>query len=356
MRASLLFLALVLAAGLVFPAHAQEITYTKESTVQMGGSLGDLMRLVPGGDGKKEERVMISVPAKTVRTDEEDQSTIVNFGTGDMWSINHEDEWWMHMNFGDMMNMAGAMGNPSGNMPPGYQPPPSEEPEVEYEAQISVEETGQTREVLGYQTRQIIMRVDLIPVRAPEGQSLEDMPTHVIVTSMWVADDFPGNEAMKALSEELGQQFFEQRGDGFAAAFAQNSALAQAFQENAEELAKMDAMPLEQTIAFSTLTGGMEFDLNKALDEDLDEGGGPSLLGAARSGLESAARGRLGGLMNRGRQPEPEPEMDETQPAQLVIMRLHERVVSFEESQFEAGWDQLPEGYQERQSPFQRRN
>ena len=234
-------------------------------------------------------------------------------------------------------------------------PNTSSETDPAYEARNSVHRTGEFKTLLGYRAEQVILRVDLIPTRAPEGQSLDEMPTHVIVTSMWTAEEFPGNEALKALTAEFGEQMANRNFDGLAAAFAQNPALQQAFEENGEELAKLGALPLEQIIAFATVPAGVTYDMDKALYGDLGGGGGLDIAGAAGSGLAQAARGRLGGLLGRrGRQPEPEPETPP--PAQTVMIRLHEILTSFDENRHEVGWDQIPEGYQERTSPFQRRN
>lgn len=352
----------LLCAGLAgAPLEAQELVITKSTQVSFGGAMDFIMRLA-GSGGPQTQRLSISVPASTFRSDDFDgstptTSTITNLSSGAMVVIDHEDRSYFTYNFGDLLAggpfAAGMMQPPADSVAP----EPAESDGAQYEIDIRVDRRDGRQRVLDWDTEATLLTVTATPTRAPEGMSVDSMPVYVMLTELWMADDFPANEAMEEMSEEIAGALQGVTGldpEAMSQAFAQNLQFAEAFQENQEELAKLDGMPLKQISSFVALSPGAEVNADSALygsmgEMRLDVGG------AIASAVTSGITGRLG-RFGRRRDPEPEPEPEPAGPAptQILMFRSIEEVTGFEEG-LAAGWDAVPADYQEKPNPIQPR-
>ncbi len=352
---------LVVALGL--SAHglsAQEYLITKSSQTQFGGAM-DFIVGIMGQGGPTIQKMFISAPEATVREDEmkddkATESTITNFKTGDIYIIDHETKSYYLYNFGQML-ASGPFG-PGGMQPPTdstYQRPDSAATQgAEYDVKVSVERRDGRQRILRWNARPMLITVTATPTKAPEGMSVDSMPIWVMLTEYWTSDDFPANDAMKEVSEQAVSMLHGATGldsDAMSQAFSQNPQFQMSFEQNQEELEKMEGMPLKQVSSFLSLSPGATVNADSALYGSMGELK-LDVAGAVASAVTSGIRGRLGRF---GRRSEPEPKEEAgPPPVQILMFRVVEEVVGFEET-LPASWNVVPSSYEMKPSPFQPR-
>ena len=98
-----LFPALLLlgVSAMALPLTAQGVSYTTVSKGEFGGGLGTLMRLVPGADD--ESRQTTHFQGAFMRTDSDDNSTIMNFGEGRFTELEHPEKSYFTYTLEEMM-------------------------------------------------------------------------------------------------------------------------------------------------------------------------------------------------------------------------------------------------------------
>ena len=334
--------------------HAQdgglpELTVSKSSQVGFGGSLGTVMNLVGAGEPTS-ETMMISAESLTVRTDRDDESTVIRYSDLHGTSIDHDDRSYFTYNLADMMRAAPIGSGSTG----GTEPPNDSEADVEYDVRFSVETPGERKEVAREMVDRVVMRVSAVPVSAKD-QNVEELPTYELVSELWVSEDFVGNDVMRRIGEAAAEQisqtpFGGMDPDTLRQVFTQNESFRSAFEEKEVELQRLGAMPFEQTMAFTSVPPGAEYDLDAALSGPLAEGISAGDL--ARQGAGQAVRGalgRVGGLFGRGRNDDVK---DEGPTAQSVILRVHEVITEVSLGALPHGWSVPPDEYEEKESPY----
>ena len=359
MRAVYVILGFSLANPALCSLDAQQFDMTQSTRVEFGGALDFIMRIT-GANQVQSQRTMLSGDLGTIRTDDiEDgrptSSTLINYATGDMHFIDHEDQSYYTYNFAEMLAQGplrfGGQADTSQ-----YEAPEEREEGAEYEISVDIDSPGGTKTLLGYSAGRTWVKVTATPTRAPEGVSLDSMPIFIMLTELWSADDFPGNRAMEEIAEDAATYLstsVDLDGESMGQAFAQYPQFKQAFEENQGELEQLRNMPLEQLSVFVSLSQGAEFNADSALHGSMGEMK-IDVAGAVASGVTNAITGgisrRLGGI---GRRREPEPPPPPPQAVQILMFRVHEIVESFDSGPLESGWNLVPNGYTLKESPFQ---
>ncbi len=368
MRAVIVVLGLALTSPAMGTLNAQELKAKEfellESTwMEFGGSLDFIMGLMGANDGQT-QRLMVSGGLSTVRTDDmkdgrPDKSNIVEFSSGMISVIDHDDESYFTYNIADVF-AGGPFALGGQTQPAQYEEPEQQDAGAEYDVRITFASPGGSKPLLDYLAEQLWMTITATPTRAPEGMSLDSMATFIMLTESWVAEDFPGNTAMAEISEEAAAHLSKSVGldrDAMGQAFSQNPQFANAFEQNQEELEKLRNMPLEQRSVFVSLPPGAEFNPDSALYGSMGELK-IDIAGAVVSGAKNAITGGIGrrlGRFGRRREPEPEPEPPPAPPTQTLMFRVHKLVNNFVFGSLASGWNTVPNTYELKESPFQPR-
>ncbi len=327
-----LSLALLLLGAL--PARAQDVSYTTVGRAEFGGALGTMMRLVPGAQDPTRQTTHIK--GSFMRTDDEDSSTIVDMAEGRFIELDHKAKTFYTFTFADMaaqMQAAGADMRAAQAEARAERPNEEPPPEVEFETKLTVERTGRTQRMDGYNAEQVLMVIEIIPKVAPEeGAEKEAAGTMVLFNDIWMSKDFPGYQAYKKATEELAKQAasnmdVEGMGSALQQAFASDPRMKEAFEKSAEEMKGMDGLAVKTVSSFFMVPVGVPFDRAAALaaaDQPLAQG--PDLGGAAAAGAREAARSAVsnitGGLLGRRRQQQPPPEEAAPPAKQAAITRV----------------------------------
>jgi hypothetical protein len=234
---------------------------------------------------------------------------------------------------------------------------PETRPQIQ--AEISVDRTGKSEEISGYQADQVILTLTL----APTEEAVEENPEMegaalAVVTELWLSTDFPEAALMEAMQGEamdrMRETFSAQGGaaSSMEAMSAFDPRLKDAWAKNAEELSKLEGTALRTTMHFVSVPPGVELDRDQVLadaDKSLASGAG----GAVAAGAADAAKKALGGLAGRfGRGKKEEPKEEEAPAAtQSVFLRAVTEIGDVKTGDLDAALFLVPDGYTERTVP-----
>jgi len=327
----------VLALALPTAVSAQDIKYTETSKVEAFISL-------PGMGGPIQSTTYVS--GGRVRTDTDNQSTIMDYVDGSMTEMDHEAKTYFTLSFADMMaNAQAMMSNAQAEMEQArteaqaerQQAGAEQQPEVKLDFDLKVDKLGDGGMVSGYPTQHVLLVMKAKATSAtPDPETGEEVSgTMVFATDMWVSKEFPGYKALqnaqlkaaKDLSPEMRKQMEEmaESSSDMMATMPGIQGGGDGMQKMAEEMQKIDGTPLRSLTYQLMLPEGVEFDKDAVLamaDKPI-----PSFsLGAAmkqgmKEGVKDALKGGLGGLLGRKKEA-PKPAADEAAPAQAILMRF----------------------------------
>ncbi len=317
------------------PVSSQDFTYTTVTTGEFGGTLGMLMQMVPGAEDPTRETTYLK--GSLMRTDRGETSTIMDWSEGRLTMLMHEPKTFYSFTLEQMQDrvaatatLAVAEAEAEAAQVEGAQP--SEQGEPAFDIRVSTDRTGQTQDFGGYSAEQVLMVIEIVP-RAEEAEAaVQDSGSIVLLTELWLSEDFPGYEAFQAAQEEIGKEFLESGGgEGIAAAFQQafdsDSRMQGAFEKSMEEMEDLKGMQVKTVTSFVTVPAGVSFDREAVLaaaGQPLSEGVGSAIAAAAAEEVaRGAVRNLTRGLLGRRRQREEEPpEETQPQPVQNTIMRI----------------------------------
>lgn len=350
-------LTVALALGLTaLPASSQDFSFTSITKGEFGGTLGTLMKLVPGAMDPIEEATYLK--GSQIRTDDESGFTVMDGAEGRITQVNDEAQTYFSFTLEEMQaRMEAYMAGAQAEMEevPEEVPEAQEDPEVSFEVKLSTDRTGRSQDFGEYSAEQVLMIIEMIPRTEEARDAAEEGGSMVLFTELWLSTDFPAYEEYMAAQAELGEAFMGGAGADMAAsfqqAFASDPRMQEAFEENMEAMKELDGMQVKSVSSFVVVPAGLSLDRDAILaatDQPLGEGVGSALGNAAEEGAKDAARnavsGLTRGLFGRGKKEE---EPEEPAPAQSILMRITSLVDGFSTGPLSDTLFVSPAGYTE---------
>jgi len=326
-------LTLTALAFLAFLPHsvtAQSLSYTTVTRGEFGGSMGQMMQMVPGAQDPSRETTFIK--GTLMRSDGDETSTITDLAEGRLTYLQHDERTWYSFSMEEMAEQMEGAGAGAG-MNPYQQPeaPAGQGAEPRFEMKFSTERTGRTETFDGYSADEVFMLIEMVP-REEAMEEGEEFGTTVIFTQLWMSTDFPEYAALEAARDQMAQKFMAGRGGdisaSFQAAFAQDPKMQEAFEQSSKEMEAMDGIAVRTVTSFVMVPQGMEFDREAViagLDQPLSAGGGnlaAQAAGAAAAGAAREALGRMSGMFGRRNRQQPQEEAESPTATQTIIMRM----------------------------------
>jgi hypothetical protein len=372
-KALVTFLAALLPLGVSLGTEtlaAQGVSYSTVSRGEFGGSLGTLMRLVPGA--QDESRETTHFQGAFMRTDSEESSTIMNFGEGRFTLLEHPDKSFFSYTFEEMMAaMSAGMAEAEADRAAAEadakeaEAEQAEEPEVTFEVKLSSERTGRTMEIGGYPAEQFLMVIEVVPATEEAIQEAADSGSMAVLSEIWISRDVPGWEELKKAQEEFAAQALGNSGasaqaEALQQALASDPRMQDAYKENLKALEEMDGLAVKTVTSFVTVPPGMTLDKEQVLamaDQPLSEGVGEAVADAAAEEAKEAASGAVRnltrGILGRRRQQEEEPKEEaQPEPAQFILMRVTSLVEEIITGPLPDELFHPPADYQEKDPPW----
>lgn len=248
--------------GLAGGALRAEVKTQEKSLVKFEGGLGRVMGMF-GGKATK-EGVVSTVAVKGTRkmTLREDGGQIVDLAEEKIYDVNVRDKSYTVMTFAEYRKkLEDAQAEAKKNVKEAEKEQPAAEQteQKEMEIDFDVKETGQTRTIAGYNTREVIMTVTV----REKGKTLEDGGGMVMTSDMWMADTIAALEEVQTFD----RKYFEALHGPMAAGMdAQQMAMAAALYPMMK--GAMERMQKEGTrLKGTTLSSATRFESVKSKEQ-----------------------------------------------------------------------------------------
>jgi len=171
---------------------------------------------------------------------------------------------------------------------------------AEMNFKASVKETGQSKQIAGFPTREVVLTLEMQSTDQASGSK----GSMNVISDMWLATGIAGYGEVRAFQERMAQKLAWTPG---ASAFTQGrSDMAKGFADLQKEGAKLDGVPVLQVVSMTMAGEGQPGPPPPAAKKE--EAPAPSIGGAL------GRLGGLGGLAGLGRRKKEEPKAED-QPA-----------------------------------------
>lgn len=276
-----------------------DFSYEQTSKIT-GGAMAGMMKVAGVFSKSAREPIAQTVAVKGDRmvTVSGKSASVIDLGKETMTEINFEKKEYSVMTFAEFQQMMEELAQKMKSKDAG-----------EMNLKVSVDETGQTRNVNGLDTRQMILRMVM------EGKDKETGKKGgmTITADMWVAQKVPGYEELIQFQTRMAQKLAFAPGTGLGAMGGPEAA--KAFREIYKEGSKLNGMPVVQYIKMGAEGEGQQAGQAGAQQapppqEQQQQAEKPSVGGA----LGGALGGRLGGLGGFGRRKKQQEQPQQEQP------------------------------------------
>lgn len=281
----------------------------EKSQVKFGGPLGKVMGLF-GGKAAREGIVSTSAVVENRKlTRTEDQGQLIDLDEEKIYEINWKKKSYKVLTFEEMRRQmqeaAERMQEQSGEA--GGEPEGDEQEGPQYEIDFDLQESGQSRNINGYDCREVVMTITI----REKGKTLEDAGGTVMTTHLWLTGEI---EELREV-QDFDRRYAEKLGSVLgteaqvAAAAAMYPAVKEAFSRFAAEQVNVEGSPVLTTMTVESVAPK-----GQAV-ESSEEESGPSLGGLF---------GGLGKKLGKKKSKEEAP----SQPGRATLMTIHNEVMS----------------------------
>lgn len=253
-----LVLALPLVALLAGPAMA-EVRTREKSQVKIEGIIGRMMNLFGGKAAKEGVVSTAAVKGDRKATLNESTGQIIDLSEEKVYDLDMKKKTYEVTTFAELRRRMQearekAEKDAEREQPKDEKPGKAEKPEKEYEVDFDVKETGQKKQVAGYDAREVVMTITV----REKGRPLEDGGGFVMTSDSWLGPQIP---ALKEL-HEFDQRYWKQlqgpdamgmSAEQMAMVVAMYPMLKQASERLSKEGAKLQGTPLATTTTFEAV-------------------------------------------------------------------------------------------------------
>jgi hypothetical protein len=286
-------------AALQLPA---DFTY-RETTTITGGAMLSMMKVVGVFSKQAREPVQSTVSVKGDRMvhRSQQQATVIDLAAQTVTTINMQRKTYTVMTFEEFRQMMEQMSQKMQK---------SQDQGSQMEFKVSRKDTGNTKEIDGYQTKEMVLRMEMQATDQKSGQQ----GSMVISSDIWLAPSVAGYQEVRAFYTRMGEKLAFNPGGGM---FASSPEASKNMGELYKEIGKLDGIPVLQTISM-----GVPGQPGSG-DASAQPGGGgqqqqqQQQQPAARPSLGGALGGALGGKFGLGKKKQQQDDQSSTaQPSQ----------------------------------------
>ncbi|MCL5743999.1 MAG: hypothetical protein M1541_08740, partial [Acidobacteria bacterium] len=278
---------------ILLPASALLADFSYEQTSKVtGGAMAGMMKVAGVFSKKMREPVHTTIAVKGDRMVQTtaDTASIIDLSKETITNVDFQRKTYSVMTFAEMKQMMDKLAAKNKK--------DANQPEMNFK--VSANNTGQTKQIGGFDTKEMIVKMEMESTDQKNGQK----GSMVITTDMWIAPKVAGyqeiNDFYKRMSEKLS---WTPGGNMFMSSPEVSKGMAEVY----KEMAKVDGMPVAQVISM----GG-------AGEQGQQAGGAPPQQQAEApsggGGLGGALGGKLGGFGGFGRRKK-EPKQEQPAPA-----------------------------------------
>ena len=260
------------------PAYADVKTRDKAS-VKFEGMLGRMFNLFGGKAAKEGVENKVAVKGSRKATMNDSTGTIIDLSEEKLYELDIKKKTYTVTTFDELRRrMREAEEKAEKELEkaekedPGQREDP-QQPKKEYEVDFDVKETGQKKQIAGYDTRQAIATVTV----REKGKTLEEGGGMVMTSDMWLGPEIPQMKEsfdfdIKYAQQLQGTQSAQLSAEQMAAVMAMFPLFGKAQERMAKDGDKLKGTPLETTVVFETVKSKEQFEL--AQKQSASSGGG----------------------------------------------------------------------------------
>ena len=265
-------------AALQLPA---DFTY-RETTTITGGAMLSMMKVVGVFSKQAREPVQSTVTVKGDRmlNRSQQRATVIDLAAQTVTTIDMQKKTYTVMTFEEYRQMMEQMSEKMKK---------SQDQGGKMEFKVSAKDTGNTKEVAGYQTKELVLRMEMQSTDQKSGQQ----GSMVISSDIWLAPSVAGYQEVRAFYTRMGEKLAFNPGGGM---FTSSPEASKNMGELYKEIGKLDGIPVLQTISMGG-AGQPGAEGGQQPQQQQQQQQQP----AARPSLGGALGGALGGRFGLGK-------------------------------------------------------
>ena len=282
-----MFRRVVTMAGIMAVAALQlpaDFTY-RETTTITGGAMLSMMKVVGVFSKQAREPVQSTVSVKGDRMVHRSQqhATVIDLAAQTVTTIDMQRKTYTVMTFEEYRRMMEQMAQKMHQ---------SQDQGGKMEFKVSATEPGNTKEIAGYQTKEMVLRMEMQATDQKSGQQ----GSMVISSDIWLAPSVAGYQEVRAFYTRMGEKLAFNPGGGM---FMSSPEASKNMGELYKEIGKLDGIPVLQTISMGVpgQPGSGDASAQPGSGGQQQQQQQP----AARPSLGGALGGALGGKFGLGR-------------------------------------------------------
>ncbi|MCC7174188.1 MAG: hypothetical protein IT159_03255 [Bryobacterales bacterium] len=322
-----------------FAATGLRADFSYEQTSKItGGAMATMMKVVGVFSRTAREPIRTSVVVKGDRMGHlsADHATIIDLAAETVTEVNLKQKTYSVLTFAQIAQAMERMAQKTAEESGG-------KAEINFKA--AVKESGQTRQISGFPAHEVILTLVMEGTDKQSGEK----GSMTVTSNIWLAKDVPGYGEVQSFHRRMAQKLAWMPGSN---AFAQGRGdMAKAFGDLQRESAKLEGVPLLQTV---TMGGAAEGQPGQPAGDQqasrTEEGSRPSIGGALKG---------LGGLGGFGRKKKEEPKQD--QPAasgggggSVSLLEMTTETTNFSAGPVDAAKLQVPAGFRQVESDMEK--
>ena len=324
-----------------------------ESSKMTGGAMMAMMRFAGAFSKQAREPIQSSVAVKGNRMvhSSKDHASIIDLDSETITSVDFQKKTYSVMTFAEM---AQAMERAMQQMKEKTSQPSKENPDVKADFNVSVKSTGATKQIAGYEAKEMLMTLTI------EGtdQKTGNKANMLVNTSMWLTPKVSGYEEIHAFYKKMSAKLAWTPGGGNM--MAANPALGKSMAAVAKEAAKLDGIPVLQVMRMTAEgqpgPGQGAQGTQSASQQSKPKPETPSLTGALAGKL-----GGFGGFGKKKKQEEPKKEEAAAEPsadaaADGTLMEMTTEMSNFSTASVDPSKFSVPSGFKKVENEMVRRN
>lgn len=224
--------------------------------------------------GNKPSEAEQYITSQYMRSDESKRaSTLMQIPEGKFVSMDHKKKQYFEMSFEDMTSMAESM---TANMQESWQESKEEMEEeganVDVKFDVSVTDLGESQKIAGYKANRKLLQVEVQYTAEDQQTGEQGSGNFYSLTEMWVSNEAPGQDIIKAFGENYAKKMGEAFGgsqSGFAnmASMMGDERMGAAMGKVAEEMTKLEGVALKTISYFVLVPDGKELDVDAVINK-----------------------------------------------------------------------------------------
>ena len=382
-------------ALLLLPASGEaqqgrSVEWTETSRLELPGTLGILIRALPGVSGERESHHALHHSGGILVSVDGSSTTILDMEERRWVAVDHEDESYISMSFEEsaaaMQEMMAVMDEARAGAEEALREAEAdreaamaemrqamEEAQVEFTFRVNTETTGRTETINGLRAQQHFLTTEIESTGGVDGVEGADDGTLAFVVELWQSDEFPdfdeiyeewarqmvADPAIQQMAEEMAESLEPMTGEeGWEMLALWNPGVAAGIKQLAEAMESLDGTTVRSVTHIAFVPRGLTLNRGELLAWEPDSMGdqlrgqaGAAAQEAARDAARSALRGATRGFLGRGGGDQ-EPEAEEA-PAVRPLLRMTQEKANIRVGPVDRSSPifQVPEGYQPRAIP-----